>query len=585
MTNDRLKALIGGGESLEVEFKSEASGQLSDRDLLEAVVCMANRSGTKRGWLLLGVEDNRVISGARPRHEAGRTDLQRLQAMIANRTRPSLTVRAELGSLDDKDVLVIEVPASSQPVGTADGRYLRRVLGGDGKPACHPYHFHEMQSRRADSGLLDYTALPLPEVDWEALSPLEFDRFRRSIAENPGRGDEALPSLDNLDLAKALGAVETEGDRIVVRVLGLLLFGRREALSSAVPTHEVAFQRLSQTDVEANDFFRWPLLRVLEELELRFRSHNREQETFVGMARIGIPDYPPRAFREGIANALVHRDYTRPGAIHVQWHDDRLEISSPGSFPEGVNLTNLLVTDPRPRNPLLADAFKRAGIVERTARGIDTIFEAQLRSGRSAPSYERSTSVGVTLVLPGGQANLGFVRFIVEEERAGGPLSHQGLLLLHHLRSEPRATEVEAGRVIQLGEANAAEHLRGLVERELATVRGRGGKRSYQLSDKARERLSDDPGLPPHGLTPAQQEVRVELYALSEGKITRREAAELCGIGPAQATRLLGRMVREGLLKRHGEKRGTWYESARPNVQHLKGWAPHMLKAMQRERD
>ena len=583
MTTDRLKALIAGGESLEVEFKSEASKRLSDGDLVEAVVCLANRPGTGHGWLLIGVEDDRIVSGARPRHEGDRTDLPRLQAMIANRTRPSLTVRAELGSVDEKDVLAIEVPASRQPMGTADGRYLRRVVGGDGKPACHPYHFHEMQSRRADSGLLDYTALPVPEVGWDALSPLEFDRFRRSIAENPGRGDEALPGLDNLDLAKALGAVETEGDRVVVRVLGLLLFGRQEALSSAVPTHEVAFQRLSQTDVETNDFFKWPLLRILEELELRFRSHNREQEAFVGMARIGIPDYPPRAFREGVANALVHRDYTRLGAVHVQWHDDRLEISSPGSFPEGINLTNLLVTGPRPRNPLLADAFKRAGIVERTARGIDTIFEAQLRSGRSVPSYERSTSAGVTLVLPGGQADLGFVRFIIEEERAGGSLGHRGLLLLHHLRSAFRVTEAEAGRVIQSGEASGAESLHALAERGLVTLHGRGGKRSYRLSDIVGERLLNDPNAPSRELTPAQQETRVELYALSEGKITRREVVDLCGIGPAQATRLLGRMVKKGLLKRHGKKRGTWYESARPNVEHLTGWAPHMLKAAQRE--
>jgi ATP-dependent DNA helicase RecG len=48
-----------------------------------------------------------------------------------------------------------------------------------------------------------------------------------------------------------------------------------------------------------------------------------------------------------------------------------------------VRLDNLLVTAPRPRNPLLADAFKRAGVVERTARGIDTIFYEQLRKEAS----------------------------------------------------------------------------------------------------------------------------------------------------------------------------------------------------------
>jgi ATP-dependent DNA helicase RecG len=120
----------------------------------------------------------------------------------------------------------------------------------------------------------------------------------------------------------------------------------------------------------------------------RLQARNQEEELMVNIFRIGIPDYLEQAFREGLANALIHRDYSRLGAVHVQWHEDRIEISNPGGFREGVRLDNLLVTPPRARSPVLADAFKRAGIVERTARGIDTIFFEQLRNGRPAPSYE-----------------------------------------------------------------------------------------------------------------------------------------------------------------------------------------------------
>lgn len=51
-----------------------------------------------------------------------------------------------------------------------------------------------------------------------------------------------------------------------------------------------------------------------------------------------------------------------------------MTLSNPGGFVEGVTLENLLVTDPRPRNPLLADIAKRLGLAERTGRGIDLIF-------------------------------------------------------------------------------------------------------------------------------------------------------------------------------------------------------------------
>jgi ATP-dependent DNA helicase RecG len=204
-------------------------------------------------------------------------------------------------------------------------------------------------------------------------------------------------NLPDQELAKALGAVEANHTVRGVRVLGLLLFGREAALRSDLPTHESAFQQLSGLQVVANEFFRLPLIRLMDELMARFRARYREDEVMVGMLRVGVPDYPERAFREGVANALVHQDLTRLAAVHVQWHDDRIEISNPGGFPEGVRLDNLLVTPPRPRSPLLADAFKRAGIVERTARGIDTIFYEQLSNGRPAPDYGRSTERDVVL--------------------------------------------------------------------------------------------------------------------------------------------------------------------------------------------
>jgi ATP-dependent DNA helicase RecG len=187
----------------------------------------------------------------------------------------------------------------------------------------------------------------------------------------------------------------------------------------------------------------------MEELLSRLQARNREEELMVNIFRIGIPDYSEQAFREWQANALIHRDYSRLGAVHVQWHEDRIEISNPGGFPEGVRLDNLLVTPPRPRNPSLADAFKRAGIVERTARGIDTIFFEQLRNGRPAPSYERSSETDVILVLPGGKANRDFVRLVVEENQAGRPFRLDDLLLLNQLWLERHLAVSEAALVIQ----------------------------------------------------------------------------------------------------------------------------------------
>lgn len=334
-----------------------------------------------------------------------------------------------------------------------------------------------------------------------------------------------------------------------VRVLGLLLFGKEDVLRRGLPTHEVAFQVLRGTDIEVNDFFRSPLLRTMEEVEARIRARNREQELMVGMLRVGVPDYSERALREAVANALIHRDYSRLGAVHIQWHDDRIEISNPGGFPEGVRLDNLLVTPPRPRNPLLADAFKRAGIVERTARGIDTIFFEQLRNGRPVPSYGRSSEEGVVLVLPGGKANLDFVRLIVKEGQAGHALGLSELLVLNQLWFERSLTTAEVSRLIQRPEAEARAVLFQLVELGLIEGRGERSGRTWHLAAAVYRCLGHNAAyVRQRGFEPLRQEHMVLQYVDKHGSVSRQEVAELCYLSSSQAYRLLKRLVEKGLL-------------------------------------
>jgi len=102
MTPDRLREIIAGGESLDVEFKGERRGQISDRDLVEAIVCLSNRPGDRAGYLCIGVDDG-SITGARAR------DPLQLQGLVASRTRPSVSCRVQSVPVDGTQVIVVEV--------------------------------------------------------------------------------------------------------------------------------------------------------------------------------------------------------------------------------------------------------------------------------------------------------------------------------------------------------------------------------------------------------------------------------------------------------------------------------------------
>lgn len=81
MNTGELLKLVKDGESLTLEFKSDR-GPLSDDELLETIVCLANHSG---GYLLIGVEDNGEITGLHKKHQ---TSAGSLTGFIASRTVP-----------------------------------------------------------------------------------------------------------------------------------------------------------------------------------------------------------------------------------------------------------------------------------------------------------------------------------------------------------------------------------------------------------------------------------------------------------------------------------------------------------------
>ena len=197
MTSDQLQQLIQAGESLDLEFKGEERAPLNDRAIFEQAVCFANSEG---GTLLIGVEDDRRITGARPRH-GNTTEPAKLQAAIFNNTEPRINSRVSVISINGLSIIAVEVDPYPEICATKSGTALRRVMAADG-PQCVPFYPHEHVSRRVNLGLLDYTAQSPSDARWEDLDSLAFERTRQTITAL--RGDAALLSLSDIELAQAL---------------------------------------------------------------------------------------------------------------------------------------------------------------------------------------------------------------------------------------------------------------------------------------------------------------------------------------------------------------------------------------------
>jgi ATP-dependent DNA helicase RecG len=537
MIPDELRALIARGESLTLEFKSDR-GPLPDADLIETAVCLGNSTG---GTLLIGVEDDGTVTGLHPQHQ---THPGALAAFVASRTMPPLTVETTFVNLPEGMVAVLRVPAARQPTSTSDGRLLIRYWDAQNRPGCRPLYAYELTNWLAQRGQADPTALIVPDASWDDLDPLEFARLRRLVEENPG--DTTLLRLSDREIAGALGLVRSEGDLLRPTLAGLLLIGKESVLKDYVPAHEVAFQVLRGTDVVVNEFRRWPLLRVHEWLMEAVGVRNEEQELMVGSARIGVPHYDRAGIREAVSNALIHRDYTRLGAVHVQLRDDHVRVSNPGGFVEGVGPDNLLVTEPRPRNPRLADAFKRAGLVERTGRGVETIYRGQLRNGRRPPDYALSTAASVNVFLDSGPADLDFVQLTVQAgRRLGQALGVDELLALWQAQRQGETTAPSLAAALQRDVASATNVLAELAQAGLLQADGV----TYHLAGNHSSLANEN----------SESESIILAYVRQQGRISRQEVMEQCQVSARQATYLLRKLVTQGLLVRQGTGRGTVY--------------------------
>ena len=116
---------------------------------------------------------------------------------------------------------------------------------------------------------------------------------------------------------------------------------------------------------------------ILEEYNqaIFFFEKYYQYEKIEGMERNLIERIPIEAFRETLANAIVHRVWDIPAHIRIAMYPDRIEIYSPGGLPSGISKEEYLKGYiSRLRNPIIANVFFRLHLIEIFGTGIKRIM-------------------------------------------------------------------------------------------------------------------------------------------------------------------------------------------------------------------
>lgn len=369
-----------------VEFKQNNTNKEEIGSYLTALSNSAALVGKVSAYVVWGIEDkNHEVVGTTFNPFSKKVGNEELENWLLQRLTPKLHFQFHKMLYEDKNIVILEIPAASK----------------------HPTAFQNDELIRVGSYRKKLKDFPDKERRlWRVLDKKPFESL---FAMERVNGDRVLSILDFISLFDLLEKGVPDGNRAILDAL----------ISEELITHNEA-GGYNITNLGAllfakkmNDF------RKLERKTIRVISYKgisrietlKEQPGTKGYAsgfeglidyimgqlpsneiiekslRKTVPMYPELAVRELVANALIHQDFFERGTgPMIEIFENRIEITNPG-IPL-IETQRFLDSPPKSRNEKLASLMRRFGICEERGSGIDkVVFQTELYQ-LPAPLFE-----------------------------------------------------------------------------------------------------------------------------------------------------------------------------------------------------
>jgi ATP-dependent DNA helicase RecG len=244
----------------------------------------------------------------------------------------------------------------------------------------------------------------------------------------------------------------------------LILFGTAQAVTRHLAQAEVVFEyRSSDASGAAQERkeYRQGFFGYYDDLWARINKRNDKQEFQEGLFVTPISTFGERPVREAILNAVCHRNYQLGSNIFTRQYSRRLEIDSPGGFPLGITVDNILDRQ-NPRNRRIAEVLTKCGLVERSGQGMNLIYEELIKQSKPSPDFSRTDQYQVGLTLHGTVQDPAFVRFVekVGKESTAFFSTHDWMIFASIGRGDKLAEPLR-GRISRLIDLGLVERGKG----------------------------------------------------------------------------------------------------------------------------
>ena len=419
------KGTITMRETRILEFKETITNTF-----LKTVSAFSNYDG---GSILFGIDDNGNVKGL--------PDIKQACLDIENKINDSISPQPNY---------TLEVQNNNQTIKLT-------VKSGIQKP----YLYKSKAYKRNDTATIEVDTLEfsrlilegknirfeeLPCKDQELSFEILYSKLKESVQIETFNRDtlKTLNLYDNVNGYNNAGGLLA--DRNHFPGIDMVKFGE----SISIIQKRVTFENIS-------------ILDVYEKAIAVFRDYY-EYEVIQEADRKKVEKIPEAAFREAIANSLIHRVWDVESQIRVLMFDDRIEVVSPGGLPSGITVNEYLAGKLSAlRNRNLANVFYRLGIVEIFGTGIIRIKQLYEES-LAKPEFEVSENA-IKVVLPIFENNFN----LSEDEKA-----------IYKVLSKTMLKSIsEIAPYVPFGKSKTTQLLKSMGQKGVVIVEGKGRSTKY----------------------------------------------------------------------------------------------------------
>ena len=376
-----IKDIIKNGENKTIEFKEIIP---NSKKISQTAVSFANGAG---GKIFIGINDDRQIIGIDESLDIFKT-IDDLNTIIYDSCYPNINTNIYTENKDDKTIIIIEVfPGNLKPyyiknMGKENGVYIR--VGASNRKASYE-NILELERQRRNITFDE-------EIDWD----LQYEDLDLKFLKKIFRKNEKEFSEEKL---LNLGLIKKEGKELkVTKGLGIIL-----GIYENTNINCARFKGKTMDIFLDKKEFTGNIFEKIENIQLFLENHLNLSSQFEKFQRKDILEIPMLALREGIINAIVHRDYSNQGRdIKIGIYDDIVEIISPGGLPSTLTIEQIYSGRSEIRNRVLARIFKEFNFIEKWGSGINRMINLCKNVNLKAPEIKET---GDSVILTFYRAN------------------------------------------------------------------------------------------------------------------------------------------------------------------------------------